>query len=74
MDPRHFAEVAFALGILGREQMPARRLGTQNFAATGDLEPLRDCFACLAARDWFRHEARKIDAGTVLTTAFRLRV
>ena len=49
-------------------------LSTQNFAARGDLEPLRDCFACFAARDRLRHEARKIDAVTTLTTSFELDV
>ena len=50
--------------------MTPRRLGAQNFAGGGYLKPLRDRFACFAARNWLRHEARKIDAVTILTTHF----
>jgi hypothetical protein len=51
VDSRHLAEVTFAFGILGRKQMAPGRLGTQNFAASGDFEPFRDRFARLAASD-----------------------
>ena len=47
-------------------------LRAQNFAACGDLEPLRDRLAGLTSSNWLRHEARKIDAPIVLTTGFRL--
>ncbi|MEY2530202.1 MAG: hypothetical protein QOI96_287, partial [Verrucomicrobiota bacterium] len=48
---RHFAEVAFAFGILGREQVAPGSLGTQNFAGASDFKPFRDRFACFAARN-----------------------
>ena len=70
--PRHFAEVPFAFRVFGGKQMTPGRLGAQNFAASGDLEPLRDCFASFAAGNWLRHEARKIDAVVTLTTSFEL--
>jgi len=70
VDARHFAEMPFALRVFGRKQMAPGRLRAQHFAAGGDFEPFRDCFARLAARNWLRHEARKIDAGVILTTGF----
>ena len=70
--PRHFAQVPFAFRVFGGKQMTPGRLGAQNFAASGDLEPLRDCFASFAAGNWLRHEARKIDAVVTLTTSFEL--
>ena len=68
--PRHFAEVPFAFRVFGGKQMTPGRLGAQNFAASGDLEPLRDCFASFAAGNWLRHEARKIVAAEAITNSF----
>lgn len=74
MDTRHFAEMSFPLRAFGREQMTPGRLRTQDFAAAGDLKSFRDRLARLAARNWLRHEARKIDAVVTLTTSFDLGV
>ena len=68
--PRHFAEVPFAFRVFGGKQMTPGRLGAQNFAASGDLEPLRNCFASFAAGNWLRHEARKIVAAAAITNCF----
>jgi hypothetical protein len=43
----------------------------QNLAGSSDLEPFCDRFTGLAARDWLRHRARKIEDFVRLTTAFR---
>jgi hypothetical protein len=51
VNKRHFAEVPLTFGVFGREQMTPGRLGAQNFAAGGYLKPLRDRFACFAARN-----------------------
>lgn len=42
----------------------------QNLARPSDFEPFGDGFPRLAARDWLRHRARKIEEFTRLTTAF----
>ncbi len=41
--------------------MTPRSMLTQNFPRPGNLEPLGDGFSRLAARNWLRHKARKID-------------
>jgi hypothetical protein len=74
MNTRHLTKMPFTLRAFGREQMTPGRLGAQNFAAAGDLKSFRDRFARLAARNWLRHEARKIDAVVTLTTSFDLGV
>src|ERR1051325_11505588 len=78
LDPRliglinqhHFAELAFAFGVLGREEVAPTRLCAQNFAARGDLESFRDGFPGLTASNRFRHRERKIAAATRITNSF----
>ncbi len=57
---RCFAQMAFALCTLGRQQMASRRVRSQHFAARRDFKTLRYCFTCFASRNWLRHKARKI--------------
>jgi hypothetical protein len=45
-------------------------LAAQNFAAGGDLESFPDRFFGFAARDRFRHKARKIRAAAGITNSF----
>ena len=71
---RHFAEVPLAFGVFGGKQMTPGRLRAQNFAGAGYFKPFCDRFTRFAARDWLRHEARKIDAVVALTTSFDLDV
>jgi hypothetical protein len=61
----HLAKVPFALRALARQQMAAGGLRTQNLPASGNLEPFRDGFARLTARNWLRHRARTIAQLTI---------
>jgi hypothetical protein len=70
INQHHFCQMSFALGALGRHQMPTGGLRTQNFAASGDLESFRDGFPGLASSDGLRHRARKIEKVRRLTTGF----
>ena len=54
---RCFAQTAFALCTLGRQQMASRRVRSQNLAARRDFKTLRYCFTCFASRNWLRHKA-----------------
>jgi hypothetical protein len=45
-------------------------LTAQDFAAGGDLESFPDRFFGFAARDCFRHKARKIRAAARITNSF----
>ena len=50
--------------------MSARGMLTHDLARSRDLEPFRDGLPGLAARDRFRHKARKIAALPPRATAF----
>jgi hypothetical protein len=67
IDTRHFSKLTFALGAFPGEQVPTGRLRTQDLTATGDLEPLGNGFAGLAASNWLGHESRKIIAAAAAT-------
>ena len=70
IEDQTFAELPFTFRPLQAKKMTARRLRTQNLAAGGDFEPLRDRLSCLTAGNWLRHEARNIDATTEMTNSF----
>src|SRR3954468_11988522 len=73
VDPGRFRHEAFALGAFGRKQMAARCMLTEDLARGGDLEPLRDGFPGLTARNRLWHKARKITQSGRVTTAFARR-
>lgn len=50
--------------------MSARGMLTHDLARSGDLESFRDGLSGLAARDRFRHKARKIAQFLRVTNAF----
>jgi hypothetical protein len=51
VDDSGFRQMSFALGVLGREKVPALGMRTQDFAAGGDFEPFRDRFSGFAPRN-----------------------
>ena len=57
-----FASCRFFFAFLLGKEMPARGVLTQHLPGRGDLEPFGNGFPGLAARDRFRHKARKIGA------------
>jgi len=54
--------------------MPAGSMLPSDFARRGDLEPFRDGFSSFAARNRFRHKARKIAAVSARDKRFCPRV
>src|SRR5438128_6430211 len=64
--------VTLAFRALRGKQMSARGVLTHDLARAGDLESFRDGLPGLAARDRFRHRARKIAALPARATAFAL--
>ena len=62
IDFGRFSHMAFALAALGREQVSPRSMLAHDFSRPGDLESFRDGLPGFAARDRFRHKARKIVA------------
>jgi hypothetical protein len=48
---RCFAQAAFALSALGRQQMASRRVRAQYLAARREFKTLGYCFTCFAPRN-----------------------
>ena len=74
VDAGGFRHQAFAFRALRRKQMAARRVLAEHLPFGGDLEPLRDGFPGLAARNRLWHKARKIAQLERVTTAFARRM
>ena len=70
IDEGRFAQIAFPFGALGRKQMTAGGMPSQNLSRAGDLESLRDGLAGFTARNRLRHKRRKIAANLFFSTAF----
>jgi hypothetical protein len=62
VDQAGLGHVTFPFRAFCRHQMPAGSMLTHHFARSRDFESFRDRLSRFAARDWFRHKARKITA------------
>jgi hypothetical protein len=62
VDQGSLGHMALPFRAFRRHQMSPRSVLTHHFARSSDLESFRDRLSRFAARDWFRHKARKITA------------
>ena len=73
IDFGRLGQMTLPLGALRREQVSPRSMLAHDFSRPGDLESFRDGLPGFAARDRFRHKARKIKALSPRDNRFSVR-